>query len=148
MDCFWGRPDENLQLPEQPILGLQMAEPYNQVLCEFAAQAAADSNINVKEGVLMKETVPPWRSPAAECAASGRSRKQRCMANRRKLWGAKPEATGRLPYARSVAIGKPWETTGRQSQRLRGDPPYARSATGYFASEDTAKKGSLSHEEA
>ena len=61
---------------------------------------------------------------------------------------AKPEAKA-LPdalqrpesYARSAAAGKPLETADTQSQRLKaGMTAHARSATGYFASEQSCKE--------
>ena len=97
----------------------------------------------------MGSNTPPWHCPAAKSVNGCGSRLRDALANHWKQWGAKPEASAAEEiaqllrrHARSVAIRQTSGNAGNAKPEAKGPPgPYARSATGYFASEFTAKKG-------
>ncbi len=100
----------------------------------------------------MVRVIPPWRCPTALCADGGGRRIKRRIGKPLETVGRKARGWDagyninkniRVTLVR-LHLGKPGETLGPQSQRLRGDGPYARSATGFFASDSKqmlAKKG-------
>ena len=93
----------------------------------------------------MSREDPPWQCPAAGCADGGGSIFHGVFGKPLETMGRKARGCGVRQHSMLVRLHgeKPWQTGGNpgtQSQRLRHNLCYARSATGYFAS-DFAKKG-------
>ena len=102
-----------------------------------------------------KEVLPQKRGKQIPCAPSPDGQNgDICLANQRKRWDAKPEAVGAPPLCSfGCNIGKPVETLGQQSQRLRYTPAMAGKCAMLVRLPDTlrpsfAKKGRFCYEEA
>ena len=90
---------------------------------------------------------PPVTSPTVISVTGGGSQKSDALANHWKRWGAKPEAGASEgncadPLTR-CSFGCIWQTRGNSGTakpEAKGLWPYARSVTGYFASDFMQRK--------